>query len=84
MIVALPMFPNPHFAASSLISAGLPSKIRSATSSVKIILAAFNVRSSVPSGRTIRWRFAFARTTIWLIKLSIDILNIIIKRPYNL
>ncbi|EXY32390.1 hypothetical protein M080_5316, partial [Bacteroides fragilis str. 3397 T10] len=36
-------------------------------------MAAFNVRSSVPSGRTIRWRFAFARATIWLIKLSIDI-----------
>ena len=36
IIVALLMSPSPHFTASSLISAGLPSKIRSATSSVKI------------------------------------------------
>ena len=54
MMVALSMLPRPHSLARPRISSGLPRRMRSATPSVRIWLAALRVRSSVPSGSTMR------------------------------
>ena len=77
--VASPMWFNPKPAANSLISAGFPIKIMSATPSASNRSAALRVLSSVPSGRTIRCLSALARAIMSCIKsIAEDILYYLI------
>ena len=67
MIVAFSMFARPCCCASERISSLLPRRIISAMPSATALSAAFNVRSSVPSGRTMRCLFCWARSIKFLI-----------------
>ena len=67
MIVAFSMFARPFFCASERISSLLPKITNSAIPSAIALSAALSVRSSVPSGSTMRCLFCCARAIRFLI-----------------